>query len=250
MRACIILLFCESIIYGQNIVFSENFSGFIAGTHATPYTADVSGTLDSKTQTPGWTGYKVYSAGGEIKLGTSDITGWIETPVISFSGYEGELILKFDICRWPGDATTVQILLNGAVIVNSVTPTDEFQTIEVPIPQGILSGKVKFEALSKRFFIDNVVIILQNVTYSGKILTEPGAIVIFPNPAFDFISVSNTSLYEKMDIIDIYGRICFTRKISDAERIEVSMADLPAGIYFIRFSSGKHIEVRRIFKYK
>jgi hypothetical protein len=248
--ACIILLVYENTLYGQNIVFSENFSGFTTGTHATPSTADVSGNLDSKTQVPGWTGFKVYSAGGEVKLGTSDIAGWLETPLISFSGYTGDLVLKFDICRWPGDATIVQILLNGALIVNSVTPTDEFQTIEVPIPQDILSGKVKFEALSKRFFIDNVAIIFQNVTYSGEIMTEPGAIVIFPNPACDFVSISNTSLYEKMDIIDIYGRICFTRKISNAERIEVSMADLPAGIYFIRFSSGKYIEVRRIVKYK
>jgi hypothetical protein len=248
--ACIILLVYESTLYGQNIVFSEIFSGFTTGTHATPSTVDVSGNLDSKTQVPGWTGFKVYSAGGEVKLGTSDIAGWLETPLISFSEYTGDLVLKFDICRWPGDVTTVQILLNGALIVNSFTPTDEFQTMEVPIPQGILSGKIKFEALSKRFLIDNIVIILQNITYSGKIMTEPGAIVIFPNPTCDFVSVSNTSLYEKMDIIDIYGRICFTRKISDTERIEVSMADLAAGIYFIRLSSGKHIEVRRIFKYK
>lgn len=246
---CYIIIFCKSIIIsGQVVVFSENFSGFTSGTHTTPSTSDVSGTLDTRTLTPGWTGLKVYSAGGEIKLGTSELTGWIETPLISFPGYEGELILKFDISRWPGDATVVEILLNGIQLGNPITPTDEFKTIEIPVTPGIVSGNVKFNALSKRFFLDNVVIFSQNVTSSEKILSEPVEIPIFPNPACDIVTILNYRKYEIMQISDMTGRIIKTIRIKGAEKIEFPLDDLPAGFYYFKFASDKKSKVSRIIK--
>ncbi len=112
-RSAVIFLLVTSglILKGQQVVFSEDFSGFTTGTHTTPSTSDISGSLDSRTGIPGWTGSKVYSAGGEIKMGTSSLTGWIETPSVNLA--QGDLILKFDISCWPGDASTVQVYLNN-----------------------------------------------------------------------------------------------------------------------------------------
>ena len=246
---CYIIIFCKSIVIsGQVVVFSENFSGFTSGTHTTPSTSDVSGTLDTKTLSPGWTGLKVYSAGGEIKLGTSELTGWIETPSISFSGYEGELILKFDICRWPGDATVVEILLNGSQLGNPITPTDEFKTIEIPVTPGTVSGNIKFSAVSKRFFIDNVVIFTQNVTSTFRFLAEPAEISIFPNPSSDLVTILNPEKYKTLQISDITGKIYKTLMINSSEKIEFSLNDLPPGIYFFRFISGNNFYETRIIK--
>jgi hypothetical protein len=246
---CCIIIFCKSIIIsGQVVVFSEDFSGFTSGTHTTPSTSDVSGSLDTKTLTPGWAGSKIYSAGGEIKLGTSELTGWIETPLITFSGYEGELTLKFDICRWPGDATIVQILLNGTQIGNSITPADEYMNVEIPVTPGISSGKIKFEALSKRFFVDNVVIVCQGLTYSGNPLLESDKVAVFPNPVHDLVVILNAGEYEILEIADISGRVYKTLRIRDTGRIELSIVDLPSGNYFFRFSSGNKIRVLSIIK--
>jgi hypothetical protein len=242
------LLCSYQVSYGQNVVFSENFSGFTFGNHTKPLTSDASGDLDAKTQTPGWSGSKIYSAGGEIKLGTLELTGWIETPLITFSGYEGELTLKFDICRWPGDATNVQVLLNGIQIGSTITPTDEFKSVEIPVTSGVSSGKIKFEALSKRFFIDNVAIVCQGVTYSRELPEEPDNVVIFPNPVHDLVVISDAGKYEILEIIDIFGRIYKTIGINETERIEVSLADLPSGTYYFRFISGKRIKVFSIIK--
>jgi hypothetical protein len=236
------------VSYGQNVIFSENFSGFTSGTHTTPSTSDVSGNLDAKTQAPGWSGSKIYSAGGEIKLGTSELTGWIETPLITFSGYEGELTLKFDICRWPGDATNVQVLLNGIPIGNSITPADEYMSIEIPVTPDVPSGKIRFMALSKRFFIDNVALVCQGLTYSGDPLPESDAVAVFPNPAHDLVVILNAGEYEILEIADISGRVYKIIRINDTGRIELSLIDLPSGNYFFRFSSGKKIKVFRIIK--
>jgi hypothetical protein len=242
------LLFSCLVNYGQIVIFSENFSGFTSGTHTTPSTSDVSGNLDAKTQIPGWSGSKIYSAGGEIKLGTSELTGWIETPLITFSGYEGELTLKFDICRWTGDATNVQVLLNDTQLGNSIIPSDEYKSVEIPVTQGVSSGKIRFEALSKRFFIDNVAIVCQGLTYSDNVLPESDKVVIFPNPAHDLVVILNAGEYEILEIADISGRIYKSIRITDRGRIELSLADLPSGNYFLRFSTGKKIKVFTIIK--
>jgi hypothetical protein len=223
----------------QTVFFSENFSGFSTNSHTTPSTSDASANLDSKTQLPGWTGFKVYSAGGEIKLGTSDIAGWIETPLITFSGNEGILTLKFDICRWTGDATSVQILLNGTQIGNTLSPTDGFQTIEIPVTPGVTSGKIKFEALSKRFFLDNVMIVSQNTTHTGNSIQESEDVVIFPNPAIDFVTIDHVGGYKILEVLDLNGRVCLTKSLAGEEKTDIYLADFPAGIYFLRLSSGK-----------
>ncbi|HZL76063.1 MAG TPA: hypothetical protein VFB97_00025 [Bacteroidales bacterium] len=55
----ILLLIIGFILNGQTVIFYENFSGFTTGTHSSPATNDVSGVLDQRTQSPGWTGSRI-----------------------------------------------------------------------------------------------------------------------------------------------------------------------------------------------
>ena len=243
--AVTLILLCSGIILrGQQVVFSEDFSGFTTGTHTTPSTSDVSGTLDSRTGIPGWTGLKVYSAGGEIKLGTSELTGWIETPSINLS--QADLILKFDISRWPGDASTVQVYLNEVPMGDIITPTDDFRKIMIPVPAGSATGKFKFSGLTKRFFLDNISIEKGNVSAvrtMGRAYEKP---VIYPNPASDFIKIENGSDYSRIEIADISGRIVKVIEQSGKDITGLSLEGFPSGLYFIRFSSGRMICTYRL----
>jgi hypothetical protein len=62
----------ESVVDGTHtrstVVLSENFDGFTAGSLSSPSGTDVSATMDTYTQTTGWSGTKVYQAGGAVKL--------------------------------------------------------------------------------------------------------------------------------------------------------------------------------------
>ena len=235
-----ILFLCSGFfLNGQEAVFSEDFSGFTTGTHSTPATNDISGALDPKTHLPGWTGSKIYSAGGEIKLGTSDVPGWIETPLISMSGHEGDLFVKFDISRWPEDATTIRVYLNGQPLGNELTPGNEFQTVKIPVTNGTVSGKFKFASLTKRFFLDNITIVTGDATLvrlPDQTSVLPG---IFPNPACDVISISNIEEYNRLEISDISGRVLKVIDPLEENMIEVSLDGFSSGIYFIRFGSGR-----------
>lgn len=249
-RSSVIVLFLCYFINtnGQTVIFSEDFSGFTTGTHALPSTSDASGSLDTKTHIPGWSGYKIYSAAGEIKIGIEDVTGWIETPTINFSGYEGALKVKFDICRKIGDATNVRVLQDGIQIGSTLTPGDNFETIEIPLNSGASSGKIKFEAISKRFYLDNISVISVNTPTDIHSSGESTFPVIYPNPARDLLTVRNITRYKTIEIVDISGKSRLFLNSGNEDEIHLSLAELPAGMYIIRFMSGAEVFMTRLVK--
>jgi len=235
---------------GQSVVFSEDFSGFTTGTHSSPSTYDQSGSLDTKTGDPGWTGYKVYSAGGEIKLGTADIPGWIETPAIDISGLGGTAILRFDISRWPDDATIVQVYLNDSPLGDPLEPIDEFQTEELSLGDAGLTCSIKFESLSDRFYLNNVQIIEKNVTYITNLSYHQEQIKIYPNPASDIIHFEKISGYNKLEIFDIHGNMLRSYSLDDRENLRISISGLPSGIFIIRITSPHRVFTSRIIRFE
>ncbi|MCX6333230.1 MAG: hypothetical protein NT092_02890 [Bacteroidia bacterium] len=112
---------------GQTVVLTENFTGFSNSSHASPGSTDVSGTLDTKTTIAGWTGSKIYEAGGEIKLGTASIAGFIVTPSLDLSGNAGKYVLKFDLQKYGTDATQVQVYLDNVAVGSPITAPDTYQ---------------------------------------------------------------------------------------------------------------------------
>jgi hypothetical protein len=244
----VLLFHIGLVMNGQTVIFNENFSGFTTGTHSSPSTSDVSGVLDQRTLLPGWTGSKVYSAGGEIKIGTSYIMGWIETPLIDFSGYEDTLLIQFDIARWPGVVSSVQVSVNGSLLGNPISPSDEFRTLEIPISSKIAAGKIKFESLAKRFFLDNIMVTTRTITSIRTPNDELVPIKIYPNPAQEIITFSNLKPYRLIQISDVNGIICKAIRLNGMDILEVSLTDLPPGVYFVRFFSDKGSIVHRIIR--
>ncbi len=234
---------------GQTVIFSEDFSGFTTGSHASPSTSDISGSLDSRTQQSGWSGYKVYSAGGEIKTGTSTVPGWIETPSIDFSGHSSQVFLKFDISRWPDDECTVKILINGEQMGDIISPGDEFKTIIMAIDKEIPSGKIRFESQAKRYFLDNMIIETGDVTAVLDIRTDNHLqIGIFPNPAADIITVSNIGNFSRLEIISLNGEICKEANLSGEDKIEIPIEGLRPGEYFVKASGKAGSAVKKFIK--
>ncbi len=137
---------------------SEDFSGFTDGTHATPGSTDISVTLNSYTQEPGWSGLKVFSAGGEIKLGSSSAAGYIITPTLVLS--EGASV-SFDIQIYGTDAGKVQIFhapdgVNFVQVGSDITPTTAYTNNSVEITGGTSLSKIKIGTTQKRVYLDNI----------------------------------------------------------------------------------------------
>jgi hypothetical protein len=175
---------------------AEDFSSFTDGTHASPSSTDVFASLDSYTQTPDWEGYKVFSAGGEIKLGSSSIDGYIITPNINLSGGG---TLEFDYAKWSSDAPVVQIFhaSDGITFIQvggDLTTTTDFQTHSVEITSGTALSKIKIGG-TQRIYIDNIEI------YCGGSAPTP---VLSANPVtlsgFNYIDGSGPSDQQSFEI--------------------------------------------------
>jgi hypothetical protein len=149
----------------ESTVLAENFDKFSAGATGSGATsADVAATLDSYTQTSGWTGVKIYQAGGTAKFGTSSVLGYIVTPALDLSANGGAFTLSFKSMAWSTDATELYIYLND-VLVYTLTGLDNstytLKEFTVPLTGGTASSKIKFEgkqAAKGRFFLEDLTI--------------------------------------------------------------------------------------------
>ncbi len=157
---------------GSTSKLSENFAGFTGGTISTPG-SEITSTFDTYTQIPGWTGTKVFQAGGAVKLGSGSALGNMTTPSIDLSAEGGSFTLTFKAVAWSGDATSVKVYLNN-VLFQTVTGLSNdqstFKTFTVNMTGGTSTSKIKIEGLqasSSRFFLDDVAI-----TQSGLSTSE------------------------------------------------------------------------------
>ncbi|UAY51313.1 T9SS type A sorting domain-containing protein [Ferruginibacter albus] len=149
-----------------NTVLSENFSGFSGGTANTGGSSagestDRSGTLNSFTQTPGWSGVKVFQAAGATKMGTGSAVGSITTPSINLSANGGAFNLTFDAVAWSGDNAQLNIQVNGTTVTTASMNTDQttWKTFSIPLTGGTAATTITFLGNSSskgRFFLDNL----------------------------------------------------------------------------------------------
>ena len=151
---------------GSTTILSENFDGFTLGAvGGGANSADVSTTLDTKTQTTGWTGSKIYDAAGTIKMGVSATLGYIVTPTIDLSSNSGAFNISFKSMAWSGDSTKLKIYLDNTLVKTvSGLNNDASYTLSsfsVDLTGGTASSKIKFEgnqAGKGRFFLEDLVI--------------------------------------------------------------------------------------------
>jgi hypothetical protein len=153
---------------GESTLLSEDFSKFTAGQpNSSANGTDVSTTLDTYTLVPGWTGSKVFQAGGTAKMGTADALGYLVTPSLDLS--VGEVTLSFKAMAWAGDATELKIYVDDALAYTATGLNNTDYTLKsysTTLTGGTTASKIKFEgkqASKGRFFLDDVV-----VTKSGS----------------------------------------------------------------------------------
>ena len=144
---------------GGGPVLTEDFSGF-----AVSNSTDISSSLDTYTQIPGWTGSKIYPEMGWIKLGSSSARGVITTPTLDLSGNGGVATLTFELAKYGTDATAVQVLhapdgSNFTQVGSDLTAPGSKTLQTIQINDGTANSKIQImgKGLSKnRFYLDNI----------------------------------------------------------------------------------------------
>lgn len=146
-------------------ILSEDFEGFAEGDAVGfPSGTDISTELDLYTKIPGWTGSKVFQAGGTAKMGSSSAKGYITTPSMDLSDLDGVFTVSFDATAWSKDSTSINMYLDG-VLVHTQVGLDNtgyiMNSFSVDLTGGTANSKITFEGLQDkrgRFLIDNILV--------------------------------------------------------------------------------------------
>lgn len=201
------LLMCSVFCFAvnaQTTVLQEDFSLVTDSTNS-----DVSNNLNSITAVPGWTGNKIYKSTGKIKLGSSSVPGWIQTPAIDLSANGGNFTVSFDAEAWYHDSTSISVFVNGTEYVVSGLDNDgsygSYNHFSFTATGGTASTHIKFmgkDSVSKtRFFLDNIVIEQNGSTPIAAIPTFSVASGVYSSPFSLTLSTAteNASIYYTLD---------------------------------------------------
>ena len=193
------LILCAVLgLNAQTVVLSEDFSGI---TDSSGY---VISNLDNCTQVPGWTGEKVYPSNGKVKLGTSSVAGYIQTPALDLSANGGQFTVTFDAKIWNGDNTSMFVYVNDVPYTVSGLSSSQFNTFSLPLTGGTSTTTVKFQSFVSnrgRFFLDNVVIVSEaagpDVTapFVASVNPSDNALAVTFNEVLDATSAQNVANY-------------------------------------------------------
>lgn len=164
----------------QTVVLSEDFSLITDST-----SSSIANSINSYTQTTGWTADWVYPCTGKIKVGKSSAAGFIQTPALDLSAHNGNFTLSFDAEAWYHDQTKIKISVNNDVYTIEGLENDgsygSYTHFEVPFTGGTAATTIKFEGFNQsgsRFFIDNIVVTSQE---AGPDVTAPQVSSVLAN---------------------------------------------------------------------
>lgn len=130
------------------LLLKEDFAKFSGSS-----TTDRSSSLDAFTETPGWTGQKVYDGGGSgAKIGSSKSTGNLTTPTLT--SQSGQATVSVTLAAYGTDNPSIAIKA-GDTLLKLVSPTSTPTTFTF---SGAVdeSFKVAVIATKQRFYISSL----------------------------------------------------------------------------------------------
>jgi hypothetical protein len=242
-------------------VLTETFAKATAGSIGSASSTDIgtAGTLDTYTDVAGWTGSKVYQAGGVVKIGSSGAMGYIVTPSLDLSSNAGAGTIKFDIRSYgANDVKTLTLALStdggsNFTTVTTFTPDTNLTAKTFAYTGGTSTSKFKITAniaSGNRFYLDNVVVV------AGGTLTaveEPATKVVpanfaleqnYPNPfnpstRIQF-SVANDD-HITLNVYNVTGQLVSSlineRLTAGSYSVMFDASSLPSGVYYYRLTS-------------
>ena len=131
----------------SNAVLTETFTDFTSAA-----SVDISSSLDNYTQTSGWTGYKVFNATNQVKLGSGSTNGYLITPSLDLSAASSAFLAVF-ISKYGKDPGTVDIDVSSDggsnfTTLDTITPNATSTEYTYTIPASQLSATTKFRFIT------------------------------------------------------------------------------------------------------
>jgi hypothetical protein len=137
-------------------LLQETFEGFDGASND-----NLQDLLNRYTQTNGWTGSAVYAAQGSVKIGKGDACGWLQTPLLT---YTGQCSFAFSARAWDysDEATTIDAYSIQGTTTNILQTLCLSKTnMQTYVLQTQTEGPCRFgltarQKTNNRFYVDNL----------------------------------------------------------------------------------------------
>ena len=73
-------------------------------------------------------------------------------------------------------------------------------------------------------------------------------IQLFPNPAQSEINLQHTTAVEKIQVIDVLGKILFEKKTNSQQNLKINISQFQNGVYFVKAYSTQGVVVKKFVK--
>ena len=131
----------------------------------------------------------------------------------------------------------------GEQVVLSITPAENYDFINWTENDVVVS-----ESQTYTFYATQDRSLVVHLSYvDGVDELGANAMVLYPNPVSDKLTIEATEAIDNIEIFNITGALVYSQK-NCTDMVEIQTADLPAGTYVIRMTTQSAIEVRRFVK--
>ncbi len=221
-------------------------------------------------------GYNIYGTSNSIMTYDPATSNWYLQVVNGFFvGFSGVVSINNMIAFVVGGSSTSKNVLSNEIYkFDASSGSKTLVSGNIPAGEYYNSVVFDFDTLSKstnsidtclyfwtgsdllRYQVENDLV--QQFDTLNEIWTSPTAIAttnktnpeisIYPNPAKDYIQINTDNLnIETCEIVDINGKTIKHQTINTS-KFKIKIADLPKGIYFLKFNTNNGIITKRIVK--
>lgn len=211
------------------IAINEGFKYMTSGSQATPDGTDISSNLDDYTTNNGWTGAKVYQAGGFVKIGAPSVDGSLATPVLNLYNKDRKFTVIVKAHSNIGKTPVFTVSSNGKSGKYRLSSADRIYYYE--FDNGLTSTTVTFYVKGESAIIDSILIIrgdASEYTAGAKKISVTGETASNDNPEVedyfikthteDFTDIeTNNFIFNGLDK-DCYYSFCVRAVSADGKK--------------------------------
>jgi len=64
--------------------------------------------------------------------------------------------------------------------------------------------------------------------------TASDALIVYPNPASDLVSIRSEKSMQRVEILDLQGQVIEQRELSDDKQVQIGLERFSPGLYLLR----------------
>ena len=183
--------------------------------------------------------------GDEARLvsATMDITA-VTDPVLVFKRKQPQGQVDVDeLSVWYRTAATE----DWQQLATYAFPTDGFETETIGLPNPSAAYQIAFKGKSNNaegVYVDEVAVGTRSVV---SVPETSSVTALYPNPTTGNVTVESNAIGADLTVYDVFGKKMMTSKVA-AERTELDLSGLAAGVYMIRIADAAGITTIKVVK--